>query len=82
MIISLAKFKFTRSRLITQMFTFSGVYELRMYDIVLGKSEQWAHRFVQGLPDRCKLSEPVGVWFTEFGQVNTGMFLDKPFIVD
>lgn len=53
-----------------------------MYDIVLGKSEQWAHRFVQGLPDRCKLSEPVGVWFTEFGQVNTGTtFLDKPFIV-
>ena len=51
-----------------------GVYELRTYDIVLGKTEQWVHRLVQGLPDRCKLSEPVGVWFTEFGPVNTGTF--------
>lgn len=51
-----------------------GVYELRMYDIVLGKTEQWVHRLVQGLPDRCKLSEPVGIWFTEFGPVNTGEF--------
>lgn len=53
-----------------------GVYELRMYEIVLGKTEQWVHRLVQGLPDRCKLSEPVGVWFTEFGPVNTGKFFD------
>lgn len=58
------------------MFTnFVGVYELRMYDIVLGKTEQWVHRLVQGLPDRCKLSEPVGIWFTEFGPVNTGKFI-------
>lgn len=47
-----------------------------MYDLVLGKTEQWVHRLVQGLPDRCKLSEPVGVWFTEFGPVNTGKFFD------
>lgn len=52
-----------------------GVYELRIYDIVLGKTEQWVHRLVQGLPDRCKLSEPVGIWFTEFGPVNTGKFI-------
>ncbi len=43
-----------------------------MYDLVLGKTEQWVHRLVQGLPDRCKLSEPVGVWFTEFGPINRG----------
>ena len=62
------------------MFTYlSGVYELRMYDIALGKTEQWAHRFVQGLPDRCKLSEPVGIWFTEFGPVNKGTFDCKIF---
>ena len=46
-----------------------------MYNLVLGKKEQWAHRIIQGLPERCKLSEPVGVWFTEFGPVNTGMII-------
>ena len=51
---------------------FPGVYELRMYDLVLGKKEQWEHRIIQGLPDRCKLSEPVGVWFTEFGPQHRG----------
>ena len=51
------------------------MYELRVYDLVLGKKEQWEHRIIQGLPDRCKLSEPVGVWFTEFGPVNTGMII-------
>ena len=51
---------------------FSGVYELRMYDILLGKKDQFEHRFIQGLPDRCKVSEPAGIWFTEFGPVNTG----------
>ena len=51
------------------------MFELRVYDLVLGKKEQWEHRIIQGLPDRCKLSEPVGVWFTEFGPVNTGMII-------
>ena len=51
------------------------MYELRVYDLVLGKKEQWEHRIIQGLPDRSKLSEPVGVWFTEFGPVNTGMII-------
>ncbi|XP_022786126.1 protein NipSnap homolog, partial [Stylophora pistillata] len=47
-----------------------GVYELCMYDLILGKKEQWEHRFIQGFFERCKLSEPVGVWFTEFGPIN------------
>ena len=51
------------------------MYELRVYNLVLGKKEQWEHRIIQGLPERCKLSEPVGVWFTEFGPVNTGMII-------
>ena len=51
------------------------MYELRVYDLVLGKKEQWEHRIIQGLPERSKLSEPVGVWFTEFGPVNTGMII-------
>lgn len=49
-----------------------GVYELRMYDLILGKKEQWEHRFIQGFFERRKLSEPVGVWFTEFGPINRG----------
>ena len=53
---------------------FSGVYELRMYDLVLGKREEWEQKIIQGLPDRCKLCEPVGVWFTEFGPQNRGTF--------
>ncbi|XP_068745406.1 protein NipSnap homolog isoform X1 [Montipora capricornis] len=52
-----------------------GVYELRMYDILLGKKDQFEHRFIQGLPDRCKVSEPAGIWFTEFGPVNTAVLL-------
>lgn len=55
--------------------TTGGVYELRMYDLVLGKKEQWEHRIIQGLPDRCKLSEPVGVWFTEIGPANRAIML-------
>lgn len=52
-----------------------GVYELRMYDLILGKKEQWEHRFIQGFFERCKLSEPVGVWFTEFGPINRVVML-------
>lgn len=52
-----------------------GVYELRLYDLVLGTKEQWEHRFVQGLPDRCKISEPAGIWFTEFGPINRVVLL-------
>jgi len=75
-IISRAVCQASNPSVINDMFTtFLGVYELRMYDIVLGKTEQWVHRLVQGLPDRCKLSEPVGAWFTEFGPVNTGKFI-------
>ena len=54
---------------------FSGVYELRMYDIALGKRAEWEHKLLQGLPERYKLCEPVGVWFTEFGPQNTGNML-------
>ena len=50
-----------------------------MYDIILGQKEQWEHRIVQGLPDRLKLSEPVGVWLTEFGPQNTGTLLNAGF---
>lgn len=55
--------------------TTGGVYELRMYDIMLGKGEQWQHRIIQGFPDRCKVSEPAGVWTTEFGPLSTAVFL-------
>ena len=49
-----------------------GVYELRMYELVLGKKEEWEQKIIEGLPHRCKLCAPVGVWYTEFGPQNTG----------
>ena len=49
-----------------------GVYELRMYELVLGKKEEWEQKIIEGLPHRGKLCEPVGVWYTEFGPQNTG----------
>ncbi|EDO40732.1 predicted protein [Nematostella vectensis] len=47
-----------------------GIYELRAYTLKTGKSEQWAHRWLQGLPARCKYSAPVGVWMSEIGTLN------------
>ena len=52
-----------------------------MYDIALGKRAEWEHKLLQGLPERYKLCEPVGVWFTEFGPQNTGNLLNSGLIV-
>lgn len=43
-----------------------------MYELVLGKKEEWEQKIIEGLPHRYKLCEPVGVWYTEFGPQNTG----------
>jgi len=43
-----------------------------MYELVLGKKEEWEQKIIEGLPHRCKVCEPVGVWYTEFGPQNTG----------
>lgn len=51
-----------------------------MYDIALGKRAEWEHKLLQGLPERYKLCEPVGVWFTEFGPQNTGNLLNSGLI--
>lgn len=47
-----------------------------MYDIVLGKREEWEQKLIQGLHERCTLCEPVGTWFTEFGPCNTGTIMN------
>lgn len=46
-----------------------------MYELVLGKKEEWEQKIIEGLPHRCKLCEPVGVWYTEFGPQNTGKII-------
>ena len=57
------------------LFLCRGVYELRMYELVLGKKDEWEQKIIEGLPHRCKLCEPVGVWYTEFGPQNTGKII-------
>ena len=52
-----------------------GVYELCMYELVLGKKEEWEQKMIQGLRYRFKLGEPVAVWYTEFGPQNTGKII-------
>ena len=43
-----------------------------MYTLKPGVMAQWAHRFQQGFDDRRKYSEPLGIWFSEVGQLNAG----------
>ena len=46
-----------------------------MYELVLGKKEEWEQKMIQGLRYRFKLGEPVAVWYTEFGPQNTGKII-------
>ena len=50
----------------------AGVYELVMFQMKPGYTSQFAHRLLQGLPDRLAMDypHPLGFWFTEFGQSN------------
>ena len=49
----------------------SGVYELRRYRTKAGTIPLWAHRFQQGAEERFSISAPLGIWFSEFGPLNT-----------
>ncbi|KAN0024381.1 hypothetical protein ACTFIV_008787 [Dictyostelium citrinum] len=47
------------------------VWELRTYQSKPGKLGQWAIDFTNGFTERKKISEPVGVFYSEFGALNT-----------
>ncbi|KAM9988032.1 hypothetical protein ACTFIZ_003380 [Dictyostelium cf. discoideum] len=47
------------------------VWELRTYQSKPGKLGQWAIDFTNGFTERKKISEPVGVFYSEFGPLNT-----------
>ncbi|KAM9974450.1 hypothetical protein ACTFIW_007903 [Dictyostelium discoideum] len=47
------------------------VWELRTYQSKPGKLGQWAIDFTTGFAERKKISEPVGVFYSEFGPLNT-----------
>ncbi|KAN0038906.1 hypothetical protein ACTA71_001098 [Dictyostelium dimigraforme] len=47
------------------------VWELRTYQSKPGKLGQWAIDFTAGFTERKKISEPVGVFYSEFGPLNT-----------
>lgn len=50
-----------------------GVYEMCLYTVLPGKLEQFSHRFRQGVEDRNKYSQLIGIWFSDFGELNQGM---------
>ncbi|KYQ91627.1 hypothetical protein DLAC_07399 [Tieghemostelium lacteum] len=51
------------------------VWELRMYQTKPGQVNNWAAEFQKGYPERKKFSEPVGVFYSEFGALNTVVHL-------
>ena len=46
------------------------VYELRTYRCHVGKANEWLTRFQEALPTREQYSPNVGLWSTEFAQLN------------
>ena len=50
-----------------------GVYEMRLHTVLPGKLEQFSHRFQQGVEDRNKYSQMVGIWYCDFGELNQGL---------
>ena len=53
-------------------FIFLGYYEIAIFHCKPGYLSQFAHRTLQGLPDRLAMDypHPLGFWFTEFGLSN------------
>lgn len=52
-----------------------GVYEMRQHTVLPGKLEQFSHRFQQGVEDRNKYSQLIGIWYSDFGALNQGIRL-------
>lgn len=44
---------------------------MRRYRTKAGTIPLWAHRFQQGAEERFSISAPLGIWFSEFGPLNT-----------
>ena len=61
---------FSQSKL-TILFS-EGVYEMRQHTVLPGKLEQFSIRFEQGVEDRNKYSQMIGIWYSEFGTLNQG----------
>jgi hypothetical protein len=49
-----------------------GVYEMRQHTVLPSKLEQFSHRFQQGVEDRNKYSQLIGIWYSDFGDLNQG----------
>ncbi|XP_028397175.1 protein NipSnap homolog 3B-like [Dendronephthya gigantea] len=47
-----------------------GVYEMRQHTVLPSKLAQFSHRFQQGVEDRNKYSQLIGIWYSEFGELN------------
>lgn len=47
-----------------------GVYEMRRHTVLPSKLEQFSHRFQQGVEDRNKYSQLIGIWYSDFGELN------------
>lgn len=53
-------------------FKILGVYEMRKHTVLPSKLEQFSHRFQQGVEDRNKYSQLIGIWYSDFGELNQG----------
>ena len=51
---------------------------MRQHTVLPGKLEQFSFRFEQGVEDRNKYSQMIGIWYSEFGSLNQGMDLALP----
>lgn len=55
---------------------FLGVYEMRQHTVLPSKLAQFSHRFQQGVEDRNKYSQLIGIWYSDFGELNQGTELN------
>ena len=45
---------------------------MRQHTVLPSKLEQFSHRFQQGVEDRNKYSQLIGIWYSDFGELNQG----------
>lgn len=47
---------------------------MRRHTVLPSKLEQFSHRFQQGVKDRNKYSQLIGIWYSDFGELNQGIY--------
>jgi hypothetical protein len=47
---------------------------MRRHTVLPSKLEQFSHRFQQGVEDRNKYSQLIGIWYSDFGELNQGIY--------